>query len=84
MRSTTVGGHAVVLGASMAGLLTARVLTDSYDRVTVVEREILPPTWPTAGGCRKAFTCTRCTPGAGNCSTSCAPASPSHWCRPAW
>jgi 2-polyprenyl-6-methoxyphenol hydroxylase-like FAD-dependent oxidoreductase len=38
----TVGHHAVVIGASMAGLLTARVLTEAYDRVTVVERDILP------------------------------------------
>ncbi|MFZ1177473.1 MAG: FAD-dependent monooxygenase [Mycobacterium sp.] len=36
------GDHAVVLGASMAGLLAARVLADFYDRVTVVERDILP------------------------------------------
>ena len=36
------GGHAVVLGASMGGLLAARVLADFYDRVTVVERDILP------------------------------------------
>ncbi len=36
------GGHAVVLGASMAGLLAARVLADFYDRVTVIERDILP------------------------------------------
>ncbi|MFD5179708.1 FAD-dependent oxidoreductase [Nocardia sp. NPDC058379] len=35
------GEHAVVLGASMAGLLAARVLADSYDRVTVVERDRL-------------------------------------------
>ncbi|MGH3987471.1 MAG: FAD-dependent oxidoreductase [Pseudonocardiaceae bacterium] len=42
MKSTTVGDHAVVLGASMAGLLTARVLTDAYDHVTVVERDLLP------------------------------------------
>ncbi len=42
MRSATIGDHAVVLGASMAGLLTARVLTDAYDHVTVVERDILP------------------------------------------
>lgn len=35
-------GHAVVLGASMGGLLAARVLADFYDRVTVVERDILP------------------------------------------
>ncbi len=34
--------HAVVLGASMAGLLAARVLADHYDRVTVVERDHLP------------------------------------------
>jgi len=36
------GGHAVVLGASMAGLLTARVLSESYERITVVERDELP------------------------------------------
>jgi phytoene dehydrogenase-like protein len=36
------GGHAVVLGASMGGLLAARVLADFYDRVTVVERDTLP------------------------------------------
>lgn len=36
------GGHAVVLGASMGGLLAARVLADFYDRVTVVEKDILP------------------------------------------
>jgi 2-polyprenyl-6-methoxyphenol hydroxylase-like FAD-dependent oxidoreductase len=35
-------GHAVVLGASMGGLLAARVLADFYDRVTVVERDTLP------------------------------------------
>lgn len=35
------GEHAVVLGASMAGLLAARVLADFYDRVTVVERDRL-------------------------------------------
>ena len=36
------GGHAVVLGGSMAGLLTARVLADHYPRVTIVERDVLP------------------------------------------
>ncbi|WP_046472307.1 FAD-dependent oxidoreductase [Allosalinactinospora lopnorensis] len=34
--------HAVVLGGGMAGLLTARVLTDVYERVTIVERDPLP------------------------------------------
>src|SRR5262252_2500768 len=37
-----VGDHAVVLGASMAGLLAARVLADFYRRVTIVERDPLP------------------------------------------
>jgi 2-polyprenyl-6-methoxyphenol hydroxylase-like FAD-dependent oxidoreductase len=34
--------HAVVIGGSMAGLLAARVLTDHYDRVTLVERDLFP------------------------------------------
>ena len=39
-----LGEHAVVLGAGMAGLLTARVLVDAYEQVTVVERDALPAT----------------------------------------
>jgi 2-polyprenyl-6-methoxyphenol hydroxylase-like FAD-dependent oxidoreductase len=39
-----IGRHAVVLGAGMAGLLAARVLSDAYGRVTVVERDRLPQT----------------------------------------
>ena len=31
--------HAVVLGGSLAGLLTARVLSDHFERVTVIERD---------------------------------------------
>jgi len=38
----TVGEHGVVLGASMGGLLAARVLADAYQRVTVIERDPLP------------------------------------------
>lgn len=37
-----IGERAVVLGASMAGLLAARVLAESYRNVTVVERDALP------------------------------------------
>jgi 2-polyprenyl-6-methoxyphenol hydroxylase-like FAD-dependent oxidoreductase len=37
-----LGDHAVVLGAGMAGLLAARVLSDFYRTVTVVERDRLP------------------------------------------
>jgi 2-polyprenyl-6-methoxyphenol hydroxylase-like FAD-dependent oxidoreductase len=36
------GEHAVVIGASVAGLLAARVLADAYERVTIVERDELP------------------------------------------
>jgi 2-polyprenyl-6-methoxyphenol hydroxylase-like FAD-dependent oxidoreductase len=35
-------GRAVVLGASMAGLLAARVLADFFDTVLVVEHDVLP------------------------------------------
>jgi 2-polyprenyl-6-methoxyphenol hydroxylase-like FAD-dependent oxidoreductase len=37
-----VGGRAVVLGASMGGLLAARVLADFFETVIVVERDVLP------------------------------------------
>jgi 2-polyprenyl-6-methoxyphenol hydroxylase-like FAD-dependent oxidoreductase len=37
-----IGDHAVVLGASMAGLLAARVLADAYGQVTVIDRDQLP------------------------------------------
>src|SRR3974390_3181730 len=33
--------HAIVIGASMAGLLAARVLSDHYERVTIIERDQL-------------------------------------------
>jgi flavin-dependent dehydrogenase len=35
-------GDAVVIGAGISGLLTARVLSDHFERVTVVERDELP------------------------------------------
>jgi flavin-dependent dehydrogenase len=35
---------AVVLGASMGGMLAARTLADGYRRVVVVERDCLPKT----------------------------------------
>jgi 2-polyprenyl-6-methoxyphenol hydroxylase-like FAD-dependent oxidoreductase len=40
----TLGEHAIVLGASMAGLLAARALADFYTTVTVVERDTLSDT----------------------------------------
>jgi 2-polyprenyl-6-methoxyphenol hydroxylase-like FAD-dependent oxidoreductase len=40
-RVGSVGERAVVVGASVSGLLAARVLADGFDRVTVVERDEL-------------------------------------------
>lgn len=39
-----IGDRAVVLGASLAGLLAARVLADAYRQVTVIDRDQLPET----------------------------------------
>ncbi|MFD0854289.1 FAD-dependent monooxygenase, partial [Actinomadura adrarensis] len=36
--------HAVVVGGSLAGLLAARVLSDHFARVTLVERDRYPDT----------------------------------------
>jgi 2-polyprenyl-6-methoxyphenol hydroxylase-like FAD-dependent oxidoreductase len=41
-RIPRLGGHAVVIGGSIAGLLAARVLSDYFDRVAVVERDAIP------------------------------------------
>ncbi|OLL28425.1 monooxygenase [Burkholderia sp. SRS-W-2-2016] len=37
-----LGEHAIVIGASMSGLLAARVLSDFYTAVTVLERDAFP------------------------------------------
>ena len=39
-----LGNHAVVMGGSLAGLLATRVLSDFYDKVTLIERDVLPTT----------------------------------------
>jgi hypothetical protein len=39
---THVGEHAIVLGASLAGLAAAAALAERFDRVTIVERDTLP------------------------------------------
>ena len=37
-----IGQHAIVIGASMSGLLAARALSDFYAVVTVLERDAFP------------------------------------------
>ena len=41
-RARHIGEHAVVVGASMAGLCAGRVLTDHFEAVTVVDRDSFP------------------------------------------
>ena len=38
-----LGEHAVVIGGSLAGLMTARVLADHFESVTVLERDHIEP-----------------------------------------
>jgi len=38
----SLGNHAVVLGAGMAGLAAARVLSHHFSKVTILERDLLP------------------------------------------
>lgn len=47
--SQFIGQHAVVIGASMAGLLTARVLSAYFERVTLIERDRLEGMGPRKG-----------------------------------
>ncbi|MBB5874427.1 2-polyprenyl-6-methoxyphenol hydroxylase-like FAD-dependent oxidoreductase [Allocatelliglobosispora scoriae] len=46
--------HAVVIGASIAGLLAARVLSERFEQVTVVERDELPAEPQGRGGVPQA------------------------------
>ena len=43
MTTNPAGTHAVIVGASMAGLLAAAATAPYYQRVTLLEREVLPP-----------------------------------------
>jgi 2-polyprenyl-6-methoxyphenol hydroxylase-like FAD-dependent oxidoreductase len=37
-----LGNHAIVIGGSLGGVLSARVLSDYYDKITVIERDKIP------------------------------------------
>ena len=34
--------HAIVIGGSIAGMLAARVLSERFDRVTILDRDDIP------------------------------------------
>ena len=56
-----VGEHAVVLGASMAGLLAARVLSEHFGAVTVIERDQLSDAAEPRRGYRRVVMSTDCS-----------------------
>ena len=58
-RMRRIGEHAVVIGASMAGLLAARALADAYERVTVLDRDRLPTGLEGAQGGAAGAPCAR-------------------------
>jgi 2-polyprenyl-6-methoxyphenol hydroxylase-like FAD-dependent oxidoreductase len=49
-----MGHHAVVLGGSMSGLMAARALSDHFVRVTLLERDRVPPERPARPGVPQA------------------------------
>lgn len=57
---TSVHGRAVVIGASLAGLLTARALHETFEEVVLLDRDTLPERPEPAAGCRRAATYTGC------------------------
>ena len=70
-----LGERAVVLGASMGGLLAARVLADFYETVTVVERDALPDEPANRRGVPQVDMSTLCCRAVGKSLTACFPAS---------
>jgi 2-polyprenyl-6-methoxyphenol hydroxylase-like FAD-dependent oxidoreductase len=65
--------HAIVIGASMGGLLATRVLADHFEQVTLVERDAFPPRANTAAACLRAVTPTACWQAANKWWNICSP-----------
>jgi flavin-dependent dehydrogenase len=74
-----IGDRAVVLGASLAGLLAARVLADSYGQVTVLDRDELPQASTHRRASPTGVTSTRCWRAGSKPWRSCSPGSPRNW-----
>ena len=68
--------HAIVMGASMSGLLAARALADHYSSVTVIERDEFPAECQPRKACRKDGTSTGFSPRAVKFLNGCSRASP--------
>jgi glycine/D-amino acid oxidase-like deaminating enzyme len=55
-----LGQRAVVVGASVAGLIAARVLAEHFDEVTAIEQDELSDQLSSTNRSRRATTYTRC------------------------
>jgi len=60
--------HAVIVGTSIGGLVAARAVSDSFEQVTVIDRDRLPPP---RRGVPQSRTVHGLTPGVSSPSTSC-------------
>jgi 2-polyprenyl-6-methoxyphenol hydroxylase-like FAD-dependent oxidoreductase len=49
-RPAAIGNHAVVIGAGISGLFAAKVISEFYRRVTLIDRDTLPPDSDTRSG----------------------------------
>lgn len=67
---------AVVLGGSIAGLLSAAALSTRFDRITIVERDYLPDGPISVVASHRPHTYTVWSAGGSRRSTGCSPASP--------
>ena len=59
MQNVHPNKRAIVIGASMGGLLAARALADYYGEVTVIERDALPDVYEPQKGRSSRTTCAR-------------------------
>ncbi|GAA4986719.1 hypothetical protein GCM10025734_11190 [Kitasatospora paranensis] len=74
-------GHAVVAGAGIGGLLAARVLSETYGRVSLIDRDALSAAGARAAAYLRAATRTGCSPGASRYCRSSSRVWPSIWPR---
>jgi 2-polyprenyl-6-methoxyphenol hydroxylase-like FAD-dependent oxidoreductase len=44
MATTSRHGHAIIIGASIGGLAAAAAISDCFERITIIDRDELPPT----------------------------------------
>lgn len=71
--------HAVVIGAGIAGLAAARALSETFDQVTVVERDHLPATPVPRPGVPQGGTRMGSRLAAGRCWRPSSPGSAGNW-----